>query len=92
MSFRLIMIVLAALALFAALGTAKYLYDQNQTLKTNLALEKAKKDEAVKQGNRFANKPRTFDDTNARLCKFARYVEERDNGKPKRGVPVRPCP
>jgi hypothetical protein len=83
---------LIALALFGALGTAKYLYDQNQKIKVELALEKAKKDEAVKEGNRYANRPRSHDDITERVCKWARYVEQQDQGKPKRKLPVRPCP
>ena len=84
--------LIIGLALFGAIGSAKYLYDRNQTLKTELALEKAKKDEAVKEGNRYANRPRTPSDRVERLCKWAKYAEERNKGKPKRGVPVRSCP
>jgi len=92
MSLRLIIIILAVLTLVGAIGSAKYLYDRNQELKTTLALEKAKKDEAIKEGNRYANRPRSNSDITDRLCKWARYAEEQDSGKPKRGKPVRPCP
>jgi len=84
--------VIMALALLGSIGTAKYLYDKNQSLKAEKALLEAKNVEVVKEGNRYANRPRTPDDTDARLCAWARYVEEQNRGKPKRGLPVRPCP
>lgn len=92
MSFRFIIWGIFALLFLAAAGSAKYLYDANQKLKTDMAILEAKKNEAVKQGNRYANRPRTLNDTDNRLCAWARRVEFGSEGKPKRGIPVRPCP
>jgi len=89
---RLIIYGVFFLALLGAVGTAKYLYDANQTLKSEKAILEARNAEVVKEGNRYANRPRTVPDRIDRVCKWARYVEERNKGKPKRGVPVRPCP
>lgn len=84
--------LIIAIALFGAIGTAKILYDKNQELKVEKALLEAKNAEIVKEGNRYANRPRTPSDRTERLCKWARYVEEQNSGKSKRKLPVRPCP
>lgn len=72
--------------------TIKYLSDRVDTLKTEKAILEAQNEKIAQEANRYANRPRTPTDTDNRLCKWARYIDERDNGKPKRGVPVRPCP
>jgi len=84
--------LIAALCLLGAVGTAKYLYDANQTLKTEKALLEAQNAKIVEQGNRYANKPRTRNDTDERLCAWAQSLEAGNSGKSKRGLLVRSCP
>ena len=91
MSARFIIWGIIALIFLGSLGAAKYLYDQNQELKTEKAILEADNAKITNQANRYANRPRTPTDTDNRLCAWARSVEA-SNGKPKRGVPVRPCP
>lgn len=91
MSIRLVGWIVLGLVLLGSIGAAKYLYDANQELKTEKAILEAENASITNQANRYANRPRTLSDTDERLCAWAAKVEARTN-KPKRGVPVRPCP
>lgn len=89
--FRWYLIGIALLALLSLAGGAKYLYDQNQSLKTEKAILEAQNAQITKTANRFANKPKSDDDVTDELCRRARGAESRDN-KTNRKLPVRPCP
>lgn len=91
MSIKAIIIGLCALALLTAVGSAKYLYDQNQSLKTNMALLEAQNEAAIKQANKFANRPRSDNDVTSILCERARAAEG-NKDKPVGRLPVRACP
>ncbi len=86
-------IALFALVVIAGGGLLiKWQYSQIQELKTSQAILEAQNEKIAQEANRYANRPRTPSDTDKRLCQWAKYADERDNGKPKRGVPVRSCP
>lgn len=89
--FKWYLIGIALLALLASAGAAKYLYDQNAKLKTELAIKEAQNAEILKTANRHANRPRSRNDVDNELCKRARAREQSENPTVKR-LPVRPCP
>ena len=91
MSARLIIWIAIALLLAGSIGAAKYLYDQNQQLKTEKAILEADNAKITNQANRYANRPKSNDDVVRRLCKWAEHVERSEN-KPKSGVSKVSCP
>lgn len=91
MSIKYIVIFFAILTALSAITATKILYEQNQKLKTEKAILEAANVEAVKQANKFINRPRSANDIDKRLCERARAAEQSENPTIKR-LPVRPCP